>query len=65
MHSILSFFALDGEFRALAGGGIFPPIPPSIRAPKPGQGQGQESDTGERRSREEGRERGGKWVGMG
>jgi hypothetical protein len=45
MHSILSFFALDGEFRALAGGGVFPPIPPSIRAPKPGQNQGQESDT--------------------
>ena len=34
VYRIISFFALDGELLALAGGGVMPPIPPSVKAPK-------------------------------
>ena len=46
VYRIISFFAFDGELLALAGGGVMPPIPPSVKAPKAKNGTDTMSESG-------------------
>jgi hypothetical protein len=46
VYRIISFFAFDGELLALAGGGVMPPIPPSVKAPKAQNGTDTMSESG-------------------
>lgn len=37
VYDAITFFSKDGEFRALAGGGVSAPVPPSVKGPLKGK----------------------------